>query len=73
MCADQQIDELIQTGWRVLHSDFNEIEFRRWRRQALDCLTALLGADHEDTRYFRDNLGTDEQPIDFETRSAENL
>lgn len=56
MFVEHQIDQLIQTGWRVLDSDFDETEFRRWREQAFECLTALLGADHDDTRYFRDNL-----------------
>jgi hypothetical protein len=70
MSAEHQIDELIHTGWRVLASDFSETEFRRWRRQAVQCLTALLGADHADTRYFRDGLGT-ENMNDFETLSPE--
>ena len=73
MFVEHQIDELIQTGWRVLDSDFNETEFYRWRRQALQCLTALLGADHDDTRYFREHLRTEEKLGDFETRSPETF
>jgi hypothetical protein len=71
MMAEHQIDELIHTGWRVLASDFSETEFRRWRRQAVECLTTLLGADHEDTRRFQQNLGTVENPSDFGTLSPE--
>lgn len=71
MYVEHQIDLLIQTGWRVLESDFNESEFRRWRRQVFECLTALLGADHEDTRHVRDNLGLASTLSDFETRCPE--
>ena len=71
MSAEHQIDELIHTGWRVLATDFSETEFRRWRRQAAECLTTLLGADHEDTRYFRDSLGTAENSGNFERLSPD--
>ena len=73
MSAEHQIDELIHVGWRVLATDFNETEFRRWRRQAFECLTTLLGADHKDTRYFRNCLGTAENSSNLEALSPEPI
>ena len=54
MTVEQRIDNLIEAGWNVLDSDFDRSAFADWRRQALDCVAALLGPSHTYTRYFRD-------------------
>ncbi len=46
MCVEQRIDDLIEAGWGVLHSDFDPVAFQRWRRKAVDCITAVVGPDH---------------------------
>jgi hypothetical protein len=52
MKAENQIDELIMAGWRVVDSDFDPVAFDHWRLKAFDCLTEMLGADHVYTKYF---------------------
>jgi hypothetical protein len=52
MKAENQIDELIMAGWRVVDSDFDPAAFKHWRFKAFDCLTAMLGPDHYYTKYF---------------------
>lgn len=50
------IDALINAGWRVLESDFDEATFTEWRKEAFRCLTVLVGEDHAYTEHFRDCL-----------------
>jgi hypothetical protein len=52
MTVEQRIDDLIEAGWGVLDSEFDPGAFRRWRRRALDCLTALVCRDHVYIRHF---------------------
>jgi hypothetical protein len=52
MSVEGRIDDLIEAGWGVLESDFDPVAFLCWRRRALDCLTAVIGADHVYTRQF---------------------
>jgi hypothetical protein len=54
MTIEERIDNLIETGWHALDSDFDRTAFANWRRQALDCVAALLGPSHAYTGYFRD-------------------
>lgn len=49
----QVINALIESGWRVLDSDFSEIAFGKWRQEVVKCLTMVCGADHPYTHYFR--------------------
>lgn len=46
MYQESLIDSLIEAGWHVLDSDFDETALRNWRELALTCLTDLLGSDH---------------------------
>jgi len=52
MKIEDQIDELIKAGWRVVDSDFDPVAFDHWRLKAFDCLTAMVGPDHAYTKYF---------------------
>jgi hypothetical protein len=52
MAIDGRIDDLIEAGWGVLDADFDPVAFQRWRRGALDCLTAMLGPEHAYLRHF---------------------
>jgi hypothetical protein len=54
MTVEERIDNLIEAGWYVLDSDFDRTAFADWRKQALNCVTALLGPSHTYTCYFRD-------------------
>jgi|SRR5208283_1502168 len=53
MTVEQRIDDLIESGWHVLDSNFDATAFAYWRRKALDCVTVLLGPSHTCTCYFR--------------------
>jgi hypothetical protein len=46
MYRERLIDSLIEAGWHVLDTDFDEAALRNWRELALICLTDLLGSDH---------------------------
>ena len=50
---EKRIDDLIRAGWHVLDSDFDEAAFQNWRREALKCLTVMLGSEHAYTQYFK--------------------
>ena len=54
MCSEKRIDDLMESGTLALKSDFDPTVFRRWRVQAVDCLTTLLGTNHYYTRNFKD-------------------
>jgi len=56
MSIEKSIDELIEAGWHVLESDFDEASFEKWKAQAADCVNALLGPNHTYTEYFRDYI-----------------
>jgi hypothetical protein len=44
--AEKRLDALIDAGWDVLESDFDERVFLRWRKQAYECVSQLVGKDH---------------------------
>ncbi len=52
MYRERLIDNLIEAGWHVLDTDFDETALRNWRELALTCLTDLLGSDHIYVRQF---------------------
>lgn len=54
MTTEERIDGLIEAGWRVIESDFDEGAFLNWKVRAVDCLSDLVGSDHIYTEYFRD-------------------
>ena len=53
MVPEKRIDDLMEAGWHVLESNFDESAFQNWRREAFDCLAAMLGPEHTYTRYFK--------------------
>ena len=46
------IEDLIEWGWNILEDEFGGTSVQKWRDQAFDRLTALLGRDHRYTRFF---------------------
>jgi len=54
MIHQRQYDELIKAAWNVIESDFDQGAFLRWRKQALDFLTFMMGPDHPYTLLFGD-------------------
>ena len=52
MKFEDEIDELIKAGWRVVESDFDPGAFQHWRLHAFECLNAMFGPDHVYTKYF---------------------
>ncbi len=53
---ERQIDALIETGWHALENNLDDIAFQNWRKHAFDCLTVLLGPEHNYTRHFKDRI-----------------
>lgn len=41
MSLDQRIDALIEAGWYVVESDFDETAVQNWRKRAIECLADL--------------------------------
>jgi hypothetical protein len=58
---EQIVDNLIEAGWHVIDSDFDVVAFTHWRKQALDCIGALMGPAHAYTNYFKDFVEQAEQ------------
>ena len=54
MVTGKRIDDLIDAGWYVLETNFDEKAFCAWRKRCRDCLSVLLGKDHVYTRSFED-------------------
>jgi len=54
MRIERRIDNLIEAGWQVLLSDFDEQAFSIWRKEALRCVEAIMGPNHTYTRYFKE-------------------
>lgn len=52
MWAETTIDHLIETGW-LIHNDGDTSALSKWRERGIECLTALLGADHAYTDFFK--------------------
>lgn len=60
MRTQERVDQLIETGWNVLETDFDPAALRAWRKQAFDYLQAELGPEHPYTRHFHDYVELDE-------------
>jgi hypothetical protein len=54
MHQERLIDNLIEAGWHVLDTDFDETALQNWRELAHICLTDLLGSDHIYVQQFTD-------------------
>ena len=59
MLLESKIDHLIEAGWQVVLSDFDSRAFATWRREALECVSALMGPNHAYTKYFQDFVHAD--------------
>jgi hypothetical protein len=53
MDAVKQIEELIEAGWHVLDTDFDEDAFQEWREKAYKYIVATVGEHHPYAGYFR--------------------
>jgi hypothetical protein len=54
MAVEKMLDDLIEAGWYVLESDFDARALSNWKKEAFDCVIALLGPDHTYSHYFND-------------------
>ncbi len=54
MIHQRKFDDLIKAAWEVIESDFDPTAFVKWRKQAVLCLTDLLGSEHPYTLSFRE-------------------
>jgi len=53
MIVEGKIDALIEAGWHVLETGFEDEAFLNWRIRAYECLEVLLGPSHHYTEHFR--------------------
>jgi hypothetical protein len=56
MPIERLIDELIEAGWSVLETDFDEKAFAHWRVSAHQCVAALLAPDNPCPELFQDHV-----------------
>lgn len=54
MYVEHTINDLIETGWYILDTRTDEAAASKWKTQALDCLTSLLGPDHVYVTHLKD-------------------
>jgi hypothetical protein len=47
------IDGLIQAGWRVVATDFDNSAFLNWKQRSQECLAQVLDEDHPQFEVFR--------------------
>ena len=53
---DEAFEALVEAGYQVVETDFDENSFRKWRQKAINCIAALLGAEHPYTRSFSEHV-----------------
>ncbi|MDQ7781871.1 MAG: hypothetical protein RDU20_03265 [Desulfomonilaceae bacterium] len=51
MSIEQGIDELIDAGWRVLYTDFEDSAVQDWKRKAAFCMNVLREEDQSDAEH----------------------
>ena len=61
MSLDQRIDALIEAGWHVVESDFDETAVQNWRKQAVECLADLSKPFEIHTEYLDKYVGQAEE------------
>jgi hypothetical protein len=49
----KRLDDLIETAWHVVDTDFDPRAMYQWKKQAFDYLAENLGHDHYYTQYFK--------------------
>ncbi len=49
----KRLDDLIETAWQVVNTDFDPGAMYQWKKQAFDYLAENLGHDHYYTQYFK--------------------
>ena len=53
MDAVKRLEELIEAGWDVIETDFQEDAFQQWREKAYKYIVSTVGEDHPYAGYFR--------------------
>ncbi len=53
---DDAFSALVEAGYELVESDFDEMTFKKWRQKAIDCISSLLGPDHPYTRSFSEHV-----------------
>lgn len=53
MFEEGLIDELIETGGRLMESHFDPVAFQTWKTRASDYLSGLVGPEHTYAKYFQ--------------------
>lgn len=53
---DEAFEALVQAGYQVVETDFDEMAFKEWRQKAVNCIAALLGSEHPYARSFSEHV-----------------
>lgn len=61
MSLDQRIDALIEAGWYVVESDFDETAVQNWRKRAVECLADLSKPFEIRTEHLENHHGRGEE------------
>jgi hypothetical protein len=62
----KQFDALVEAGWYVIDTEFDETALKFWKEKAYDFLNTFVGPDHADTMVFRESLNSRMQAHDTE-------
>jgi hypothetical protein len=52
MNCEKRLDDLIEAGWHVIDTEFDQQAFDFWKKKAYDFLSDFVGPDHVCTRDF---------------------
>ncbi|HMK34687.1 MAG TPA: hypothetical protein VK463_06455 [Desulfomonilaceae bacterium] len=53
MNAEKRLDDLIEAGWHVIDTKFEEQAIFFWKKKAYDFLSEFVGPDHACTLTFK--------------------
>ncbi len=52
MSQDKRLEDMMEAGWHVLDSEFDQTAILVWKQRACEFLIEFLGPDHSSTQSF---------------------
>ena len=56
MQFSKDLDEVIEAGWHVVHTEFDEQAYFFWKKKVDHFLSNFVGPDHTDARVPKDSI-----------------
>lgn len=60
MYSQKRLDDLIEAGWHVIDTEYDEQALYFWKKKAYDFLSDFVGPDHACTRDFANYVRSNE-------------